>query len=235
MEFEKLSRQSMAEKIIENLKGQIVSKTLQPGVQLPSEEKLAAQLGVGRGTVREALGVLVYLGFLERRNSGTYVSNKTTGSGASEEVARVVHRYQEYMEIIEARRVVEPELAALAAVRGTPDQLAEIEECFTRMQSARGDIEQFIEDDNRFHAAIFTAAGNGLFLDFMRSIQSVVRDNQAQVLRNSEIAPRSLEYHGGIVEAIREGNADLARARMLSHVSDIEKEMRRIFRQRKAE
>lgn len=231
MGFEKLARQGMAEKIIETVKGQIVSKTLQPGAQLPSEEKLAAQLGVGRGTVREALSVLVYLGFLERRGNGTYVTDIAATNGASEEVARVVHRYQEYMEIIEARRVVEPELAALAAVRGTPEQLEEIEGAYAKMASAGTDVEQFIEDDNRFHAAVFVAAGNKLFMDFMRSIQSVIRDNQAQVLRNSEIAPRSLEYHGGIVDAIKEGNPDLARARMLSHVSDIEKEMRRIFKQ----
>ena len=235
MEFQRLVRQNMAEKIIASVRGQIESNALEPGAQLPSEEKLAAQMGVSRGTVREALSVLVYLGFIERRGNATHVAAPRASQKASEELVRIVHRYQEYMGIIEARRVIEPELAALAAVRGSPEQVTEIEECYALMASHRGDTESFIEDDNRFHNAVFAAAGNGLLQEFMKSIHAVIRENQAQVIRNSDIAPRSLEYHGAIAEAIRDGNADLARARMLTHICDIQKEMRELFRQQRGE
>ena len=75
MEFKRMNRVSISEEIIANVEELILSNKLKPGQQLPSEEKMAAQMGVGRGTAREALKVLIYLGLIERKKKGTFVSH----------------------------------------------------------------------------------------------------------------------------------------------------------------
>lgn len=230
MQFQKFTRENISEKIIEHVKEQIINGKLRPGDRLPAEETLARQMGVGRGTIREALRVLAYVGFLERRKNGTYVSDRGAKSESEKAIDRAIQQYSGYMEIIELRRIVEPELAALAAARATPKHIAEIGEHYRRMLSEQNRTERFIEDDNRFHRMIFAAAGNRLFQKIMGTVQEVMKDSQAQVIRNSRIMPRSLEFHRRLYEAIRKSDPEGARRIMSEHVGDIEREMQKIFR-----
>jgi len=229
MQFQKFARENISEKIIEHVKEMIVTGKLKPGDRLPAEETFATQMGVGRGTVREALCVLSYVGLLERRKNGTYVS-AGGGKKTGDTITSAIRQYSGYMEIIEVRRVVEPELAALAAARATPEQVAELGDHYQRMLREQSDRERFIDDDNQFHRIIFAAAGNSLFQKIMGTIQEVMRDNQAQVIRSGQIMPRSLGFHQRLFEAIKDGDPNNARRIMREHVEDIEREMQKIFR-----
>jgi len=233
MEFDKIEREGISEKIIGYVKHQIISGSLKAGDRLPSEEALAEQMGVGRGTIREALKVLSYTGFLEKKNNRTYVSNRGLKGYDNKEVASAIHRFEGYMEIIEVRRVLEPELAALAAARATPELVAELKKCVTAMVNWQDDIEKFIQHDNTFHLILSEASGNTLFAEIMKSIQSVMADNLARVIRSTKIAPRSLDYHRRIFEAVKAGDSAKARRAMLSHIVDVEKEMRILYNQGK--
>jgi GntR family transcriptional repressor for pyruvate dehydrogenase complex len=230
MQFQKFARENISEKIIEHVKEMIVNGQLKPGDRLPAEETLASQMGVGRGTVREALRVLAYVGLLERRKNGTYIAEGAGKKNSDDSITSAIRQYSGYMEIIEVRRVVEPELAALAAARATPEQVTELGDHYQRMLREQGDRERFIDDDNQFHRIIFAAAGNSLFQKIMATIQEVMRDNQAQVIRRSQIMPRSLEFHERLYAAIKEGDSTSARRIMREHVEDIEREMQKIFR-----
>jgi len=134
------------------------------------------------------------------------------------------------MQIIEVRRIIEPELAALAAIRGSKEQIARIGDEYRLMARDKNALDQFVDDDNRFHQFIFYAAGNSLFIDIIKTIQKVMKKNQDQVLKHSDIKLRSLDYHKKIYEAIRTSNPQRAKLVMLDHIQDIEKEMRRIFK-----
>lgn len=231
MEFKRIGRVSVTEETIEYLRQQILSRDLLPGQQLPSEENLAAQLGVGRGTVREALRALVYLGFIERRGKATYITSIAEEKNLPGDFVERIHRHNDVMQVIEIRRIVEPPAAALAAQRASREEVAEIGKNLVAMESHFDRIEDFAGFDAEFHLSVFRASGNPILLELMRSIQQLMRENQALVLRKSgTIQPRSLEFHRRLYEAIRDGREEDARQIMESHVQDIEREMYLIIR-----
>jgi GntR family transcriptional repressor for pyruvate dehydrogenase complex len=226
MEFKRMNRVSISEEIIANVEELILSNKLKPGQQLPSEEKMAAQMGVGRGTAREALKVLIYLGLIERKKKGTFVSHLAPERLAIKNISEKFKKHRDVMEMIELRKVIEPEGAALAAERAGQDEISRIEEQYRRMVEARGEVERFIEHDNRFHLEVIQSAGNSLIKEIMESIQQVMIKNQSLILHRSHaIMPRSVDFHLKILNAIRNGDGPQSKKSMLRHVLDIQKEM----------
>ena len=125
MEFKRVTRLSVPEEIIENVKEKIVSGELKPGSQLPSETKLAEMFGVGRGTVREAMKVMFYLGLIDRNNSrNTFVTESAREKAIMRSFLDRFEGHRDAMEMIELRKIIDPEAAALAAER-QEDQLIE--------------------------------------------------------------------------------------------------------------
>ncbi len=231
MKFVKIDRSSVTEQIIEYLKDQIFKQKLKPGQQLPSEENLGNQLGVGRGTLREALRVLVYLGLIERRNKSTYVTSIATSGDVMEGFIDRIHRHRDVMQVIEVRKIVEPEAAALAAENANAEDVAEIEKHLGEMEKHIGNYLEFVAHDEAFHKSIFNACGNHILLELMKSIHHYMHQNYVLVLRlRPTIAPHSLEYHRKIYAAIKEGNAEEAREIMKEHIFNIEEEMRLIIK-----
>lgn len=234
MQFKKIDRTSVSEEIIEYLKAQILNKELKPGVQLPSEDKLADNMGVGRGTVREAMRVLLYLGLVERRNNATYVAQMPGDVAERWDLTDRMRHYRNYIDMIEVRRVIEPALAAFAAERADEEDISQLERHYQSMLGEQHDLERFIEDDNLFHLYVGAAARNELFQEILRSVQQIMKESQGVVLRERpKIMPRSLEYHGAILGAIKAHNPDEARRQMQDHIRDIEGELSSILKMAK--
>ena len=226
MVFKKIDRVSMSEEIIEHLKEQIISRSLKPGEKLPSEENLAEIMGVGRGTIREALRVLIHMGLVERKGNGTYVTEARMNSSYKFKLGE----YRDLVEIMEVRRVVEPALARLAAERRNSDIVAEIAGELQEMKDGIQDVDSFILHDSKFHDLIFDASGNSILENFIRGLKDLMKKNQAIVLkeRYSHIMPKSLEFHERIYNAILASNGDEASRIMLNHIIDIEEEFKKI-------
>jgi GntR family transcriptional repressor for pyruvate dehydrogenase complex len=226
MEFKRVNRVSVSEEIIAHFEELILSNKLKPGEQLPSEEKMAAQMGVGRGTAREALKVLIYLGLIERKRKGTFISHLAPERVAIKNISQKFKMHRDVMEMIELRKVIEPEGAALAAQRAGREEIQRIEEQYHRMVEAREDVERFVEHDNRFHLEVIRSAGNSLIGEIMESIQQGMMKNQSLILHRSHaIMPRSVDFHLKVLTAIRNGDGVLAKKSMLRHLLDIQKEM----------
>lgn len=231
MQFAKIDRSSVTEQIIEYLKNQILKQELKPGQQLPSEENLGSQLGVGRGTVREALRVLVYLGLIERRNKSTYVTSIATSGSLMTGFIDRIHKHRDVTKVIEVRKIVEPEAAALAAERADADEIAEIGRHLAEMEKSTGTVKEFAAHDQDFHLAVFRACGNHILLEFMKNIQQYMHQNQVLILRLSPgIEPHSLDFHRRLFAAIRDGKDEDAREIMRAHIQDIEDEMYKIIK-----
>jgi GntR family transcriptional repressor for pyruvate dehydrogenase complex len=231
MKFAKIDRSSVTEQVIEYLKDQIFKQKLKPGQQLPSEENLGLQLGVGRGTIREALRVLVYLGLIERRNKSTYVTLLAISGSIMEGFIDRVHKHRDVMKIIEVRKIVEPEAAALAAENATVEEIDQIHKCLEQMEEHIDNYMEFVIHDEDFHRHLFSACGNHILLELMKSIQHYMHQNQVLILRlRPTIAPRSLDFHKKIYEAIKDGNETRAREIMKDHILNIEEEMRIIIK-----
>lgn len=136
------------------------------------------------------------------------------------------------MEMIELRKIIEPEAAALAAKRANAEKLEKIERALRSMDRERDRVEDFIGDDYAFHLSIIEATENNLLLTIIKNIHKLMWNNQALILRFSkDIMPRSIQFHKKVFEAISQQDDNLARKQMQRHVLDIEKEMYVIIRE----
>ena len=200
---------------------QLISEgALTPGSRLPPEREISANLGVSRASLRQALKVLEIMGIISQRvGDGTYLN-----AGA----ARILCEPMEFLilldgitfhELMEARLIVEPELAGRAATRATADDIAALRGCLTDMDKMRGDRDRLIAEDLRFHDIIFRAAGNRV----CSRMFSVVHQQLANLIGlTSQLADveHTLRFHNRIYTSIRKHDADQARQRMLEHLSD---------------
>jgi GntR family transcriptional repressor for pyruvate dehydrogenase complex len=232
MELKRIGQETICEKVIDYLQTIIINKTLEPGAKLPQEISLAAQLGVGRGTIREALRALLHLGYVERRGKSIYVVDVQEDIDPKMGMPKTILRYRNAIEMMEIRKIIEPEVAALVVKKADKASIKAIEDEFASME-ANEDLNSFIEHDTRFHASMFRAIKNRALEAMMKNVYSLMFDTISLMLREGEIMPRSMEYHRKILGAIKEGDVDLARTYMLHHILDIEQEMYKIILSRK--
>ena len=148
------------EVVLDEIKRRIADAELRPGQRLPSNQQLSKELHVGISSVREALRVLASAGVVRiAQGSGVFVSpqppppDELRKRFTTTEVASLGH-------LMEARRIIEPELAALAAERASLDQVRRIEDYAERMNRNFRAGRDWMEADLGFHAAIYEAANN---------------------------------------------------------------------------
>lgn len=216
MPLSSTKRSSLVPQVIHQLRRQILSGEWAVGSRIPPEPELAAALGVGRNTLREAVLALVHAGLLERRQgSGTYVIGSRELSGA---VARRLAEAQ-VAEVVEVRRAFEVEAARSAAVRRTDEDLAGLDAALADRERAwtADDLAAFIEADVRLHQLIVAAAHNRILSDLYADFSAALRDSLVQVLGPSLTAKPYVD-HTRLVEAIRAGEPDRAAAEAAAYL-----------------
>ena len=215
--------------ILDQIREMIQSSELSPGQRLPPETSLAKHLSVSRSSLREALNALVHLGYLQRQKKGVYVAPETHWrTNLSFHFLRSPED-QAIAAMIEVRKIIEPEISALAAKRAEADDLKALEESLGPMRTQGDDSNAFIRSDHHFHLCVAKAAKNSILGDFIEKIRDLLRSNISLVIQKSDISRRSLDYHQRINEAIKEGNAVQAKKVMAAHIADIEKEFLKIL------
>lgn len=214
---------NLASRVAEQLLNKIRGDDLAPGTRLPSEMAMAQHFGVSRTVVREAIALLKADGLLEtRKGSGAFVREagpaKPFGSDQLTEES-----IQSLLNMIEVRRSVESETAALAAVRRTPGQLAEIEHALRRIEEAVGAGNDGVDEDARFHQSIAAATSNPYWLRFTEMfaepLRSAVKVTRANESRREDFARQVREEHEKIVNAIAAGDAAAARIAAAEHMT----------------
>src|SRR3954452_15112730 len=178
MPLRSTDRSSLVPQVIEQLRAQITSGEWAVGSRIPPEPDLAAALGVGRNTLREAVLALAHAGLLERRQgSGTYVVGDTELTGA---VARRVAAAR-IADVIEVRRALEVEAARLAAQRRTPEDMAALDAALVAREAAwaGGGATAFVEADVVLHMAVVAAAHNQVLAELYHDFREALRDSLA--------------------------------------------------------
>ncbi|MGO4748793.1 FadR/GntR family transcriptional regulator, partial [Streptomyces sp. 2MCAF27] len=220
---------SLTDKAIDRIRELVQSGELPPGAKLPPEQQLAAELGLSRNLMREAVKALAVSRVLEiRRGDGTYVTSLEpelllSGIGSAVELLRG----DTLLELTEVRRLFEPVATGLAAGRISAEGLAEVERHLEAMQVARDDVEELNEHDAAFHRAVIAATGNATLATLLEGIAS--RTLRARIWRglvDEDAAGRTLAEHEAIYHALSAGDAPLAQAAALMHVSTTEQWLR---------
>ncbi|MGW6932983.1 FadR/GntR family transcriptional regulator [Lentzea sp. NPDC054927] len=220
---------SLTDKAIERIRDLIGSGELPPGSKLPPEQQLAAELGLSRNLMREAVKALVVARVLEiRRGDGTYVTSlapEVLLSGISSAVELL--RGDTQLELTEVRRLFEPVATGLAATRISDRELFEVEQHLNAMRAARDDVELLNEHDAAFHRAVVAATGNATLTTLLEGISSrTVRARVWRGLVDDNAASRTLAEHEAIFRALADRDAALAQAAALVHVNTTERWLR---------
>jgi len=218
---EPLVAERLSDRLAARLIGQIESGRLQPGERLPSEAQLAATHGVSRSVVREAVHQVKSRGLVRsRQGSGVYVSQ------ASARLSlvfgpRVLESIDAVVQVIELRRVMEGEMAALAAARASRTQVATIRRALQAIDAAtdRGDLG--VGEDFAFHRTIGEATGNPQFVRLLGFIEQYLLDAMRVVkgyeAQRAEWIRNVRDEHRAIYSAIVARDAAAARRAAVRH------------------
>ncbi len=208
------------EQIREQLLEQIQTGILKEGVPLPPERMLAEQLGASRHTVRQALSSLEALGLIEiRHGSGIYPTKVAPDDAVIRVAESMFDREGSAVNVIEARRGIEPYAARLAAERRTDEDLLALER-ITSPIGGEGDMAAGIERSS-FHLAIAKATGNPVYHSVMRTLVTGPRRAEAYL----EVIPSARQVweseHMKIFMAIRDGDGAAAERLMVAHMETV--------------
>lgn len=215
--LERVPRRRLYEQIAQQLLAHIRVAGLRPGDRLPAERELAAQLGVSRASLAQALVALEILGVVSvRHGNGAVILSLISDQQVVDALRAHTSRLPD---IIEARAALEVKLAALAAERRTDTDLQAIDDALTAMAA---DIEaggRGIEGDEQFHAAVTEAGHSPLLGRLMREISDLVLETRVESLGQPDRPLQSLAGHRLIADAIRAGDPAAAAAAMEDHIT----------------
>lgn len=220
---------SRSDHVIEHVKRMIATGELKAGDRLPIEKDLAAQLGVSRGSLREAVRSLATLGVLEtRQGDGTYVTKLDPQSLLRPlEFWAGLQEATQSVDLLAVRRVLETESAGLAAVRLTDEEFDELEAILADIDTGltSGDLapEHFIDADAEFHRRIARASGNSALAALIDTLMTrTLRGRLWRAITERDSVGEAHAEHRAILAALRTRDAERARIRMAAHLLGVE-------------
>jgi GntR family transcriptional repressor for pyruvate dehydrogenase complex len=216
------------EQIVQQIEESIHKGALKEGSQLPAERDLAQQFGVSRTAVREAIKALQEKGLVDAfPGRGTFVTNGTSHS-MRRSLDRIIKSGETdgWAYLVEVREILEPEIAALAAVHAGEQELAALREAFRVMDQAGLDPDAFIEADLDFHLALAEAAANPIVLSLIDSIVGLLREQRLRIFHVHGGAEHGQYHHKRILEAIERRDPQAARAAMQAHLLQVREDSR---------
>ncbi|WP_437341802.1 FadR/GntR family transcriptional regulator [Cupriavidus basilensis] len=217
---------TLADRVTEHLAGQIRRGMYPVNARLPTEKFMTEQFGVSRTVIREAISRLKSEGLVEsRQGSGTVVLNPATaevfrlGRGSSDPALGVVR-------ILELRRGIEAEMAALAAERRSEGQMDDIRYALREIDSAVRAGGDGVEEDLAFHLAVSRATGNPHYTDLLgmltRALRDAIRLTRGNEARRSDLAAQVRTEHAEICAAIETKDPQRARQAAFLHMRNTE-------------
>jgi GntR family transcriptional regulator, transcriptional repressor for pyruvate dehydrogenase complex len=200
------------------LEAEILSGSHAPGDRLPAERRLAEQHGVSRPMVREALRALAERGLVEVvPGRGTFVRPPSARASVRSLETHFRRGRATAREITEVRLMVECQAAALAAERGSLDDVRELEKRLTALEAAETP-EETVKSDLAFHLAVTAAAHNRIMEAMLGSVASLAAELMVRSLGDPEVYRRSAPFHRRVYEAIAARDPEAARTAMHEHL-----------------
>lgn len=216
------------------LREQILDGSIADGTMLPAERELVEQTGLSRGSVREGLRILETEGLIKTR-SGRYGGSSVTrpsGDMVSDQINRFARVSGISLEsIVQARVVLEPALARLAALNRTEEDIQRLTEISRRIVAAnKDDVPAYLDENVNWHCALAQASHNALLHTFTISIAKLIRDATGiQNMAPPGVRLAVIHAHEKIEEAIIAQDAALAEGRMSKHVTAYAEHVRKLM------
>jgi GntR family transcriptional repressor for pyruvate dehydrogenase complex len=215
---------AVTDEAIEKIKAMITSGALRAGDRLPREADLAAELGLSRSSLREAVKALALVNILDvRRGDGTYVTSLEPRL-LLEALSFITdfHRDDTVLEFLQVRRILEPAATAMAAERITPQQIEELREHLDSLGETPS-TEELVANDLEFHRLIVGVAGNSVLASLLDSMSGpTARARVWRGLTQSGTTQRTLTEHRAILDALAAHEPEIARSWATVHIAGVE-------------
>ena len=227
--FKQLRTERTFEFILQQIKEAIYSGKLKVGDKLPTERELAKTFGASRASVRLAVLNLEQSGLIaikQGAGGGFFVSNSDFKPIRDSLNDLIKSGGASIENLTEARFIIEPQSARLAAQRATPEDLQALEVCILNFQNRTADGENPHPIDLNFHVCIAQASKNPVIILLLRSLMDLLFQSIALISLTPARNLKIVQDHKRIFEAIRSRNPEKAQAAMLKHVD----QMKSIFK-----
>lgn len=227
----------ISDAVARNLERRILEGSLVPGERLPSERDLAAELGVSRPSLREAIRKLASLGMLQsRQGGGTFVTDRLSAQFSDPWSGMLASHPNLREDLLEFRRFLEGQMAEWAAERRTEEDLERLRAAFLAVQAAFGqnDPKTAAMRDIAFHQAIADAAHNVFLAHVSTAILKLMTEDIRLNLTELNETPRATalldSQHHALFEAIRERKAAVARNQAETHLDFVRESLAQSLR-----
>jgi GntR family transcriptional regulator, transcriptional repressor for pyruvate dehydrogenase complex len=220
--LEAIPKVTLSEAAFEKLVESLIQGSWKEGDRIPPERELCQKLGIGRASLREALKALELIGMLESKvGDGTFVCPRSEFLSRPLLWAITGTDRSELRDIVEARRLLEEDIAALAAERATTEELRLIEEAVEDFRINIDTPAAALEADMKFHLAVARAAHNEILRNSVQLLRNLMKHWLLLKLQVPRAAAMVLQQHEAIFSAIRYRDAGLARSLMSEHLTQM--------------
>lgn len=218
-------KEKIFEDIVRQIRRLIKGGSLKSGDRLPPERDLAQTFKVSRASVREAIRVLESEGLVKTRvGDGTYVETRSVEELVRPLATAMALGRESLIDIFSVRKMVEPQLAFLAAERARRDEVLEMKEILSRQKKQIEDPRLVTEADYSFHLLLAKMAKSNVFMRLYRTLAELINQTREEFLQEGDRPQKSVEGHQQIIFAIEKKDAVLAKKAMLNHIRNIERE-----------
>jgi GntR family transcriptional repressor for pyruvate dehydrogenase complex len=199
------------------------------GNKLPPERMMATKLKVSRPSVREAYCVLEIVGILESKvGSGTFVKSDDIDQISLNKIRDISTQEESPYEILEVRKIIEPEIVALSVENSDAEDVLEIEKILEKMKT---EIEENgiykVETDALFHLRIAQATGNSVLFNVMKYIMDLLRERLWDIIVDGpasqpEDLQRDIQFHEDILKCIKKKDVKSVKPLMIKRFNDLQ-------------
>jgi GntR family transcriptional repressor for pyruvate dehydrogenase complex len=221
--FEGVNREGLPSQVASFVRKQIIQGALNPGDRLPTEREMAAQHGVSRAVIREAVAKLLHEGLVNSRQGvGAFVASPNQATSLVLD-PNTLTQPQDYRQLYELRLVLEGGAAEMAAHNCEPEDLLAIAHSIEAMEGVEEDHEAYVKLDISFHRAVAAATRNPFVAMFISFVDLKLQESIFVALRKLDFrstTETSIREHRVIYEAIRARDPAAAAAAMRAHLQN---------------
>jgi GntR family transcriptional repressor for pyruvate dehydrogenase complex len=217
--FKKIKTESVVENIVQSIRELLEMEKLIPGDRLPPERVLASYFGISSNSLREALRKLEALGVVEiRHGSGVYLLESRSFMLSIPKIEIFTGDRGILEDLIEARKIVDVEIAALAARRSTPERLVRIEEYLEKCRRGEETIAEDGASKTQFEKLLGEITGNRILMSLQEVTHAIWRSRQKEIGLISLPDEIQLAQHTMVFWAVKAGDVSAARDSMIYHI-----------------
>ena len=220
MQFEKIQNNGpkVPELVMDSLLKAMEAGTIRVGEELPPERDLAEALGISRNSLRECLAIMSFMGIVENRGNRKILVKNADRFRKARSLIDLSYSQDTFEDFMEFRRTNEREIARLACIRATEEDLERLRNSVERLEADATDFEADVD----FHVNLAYASHNTIFAAMLNYVNSLILELRMRFFEREEYHGKTAEAHRRIYEAVKERDEEPAVYEMGRHLKIIE-------------